>query len=138
MNRETNDRAIRRQHDFLVSQCTEVIGEVSSGLLHCALVQSDEVVHRTIALAAAHGNKEIVDGLLSCAREGDIRARSAMCQSLGALAVSNQDRAQDATDTLLLMMTDTNWSVRFNAAEALRVNVHHRLLYILCFSIHFS
>ncbi len=125
---ETNDRAVHRHNEFLVSQSTEVVSEVSSGLLHRALVQSDDGVHRTIALAASQGNKQIVDGLLACAREGDIRSRRMMCQSLGALAVANQDRGHAATDTLLLMLeTDPNWSVRFNAAEALRVNIHHRL-----------
>ncbi len=132
-NHETNNRAIR-QHAFLVSQSTDVISEVSSGLLHRALVQSDDVVQRTISLAASCGNEQIVDGLLSCAREGDVRARSAMCQSLGTLAVTSQDRAHDAIDILLLMLTtDANWSVRFNAAEALRVNVHHRLLYVFIY-----
>jgi hypothetical protein len=114
--------AVRRQNKFLESQSAEVISEVSSGLLHRALVQSDDVVHGTIALAASHGNKKIVDGLLSCAREGGIRARMSMCQSLGALATANQDRACDATDSLIrILETDTEWSVRYNAAEALRV-----------------
>ncbi len=126
----SNARAVRRHHKFLLSQPTEVISETSSGLLHRALVRSDDDVHRTIALAASQGNKYIVDGLLSCAQEGDIRARMSMCQSLGALAVAGQDRAREATDSLIWMLeSDSDWSVRFNAAEALRVGYIYSIAY---------
>ena len=105
--------------------------EFACGILHNFLTSDDESVKETIELAVVEGNNEIIDGLLRCLRDADIRSRMSGCSFLCALSKKSEQSANVAKQFLLhFLSNDIEWNVRFTAAEALQVLKLPRISYL--------